>query len=151
MFSPPERSKEMTSIRQLTRASALALVALAVAAPAAQAMPVPRSVQSDSASQTVRPPYPYAGQEFRHPTQTAVSGAVAGLTRHRMLIAGSPIVAPVSVPATPVATPVAVAAPTSGGDGFDWADAAIGALIGAGTLALVGLAGVRVRARGFAH
>ena len=78
----------MTSIRQLTRASALALVALAVAAPAAQAMPVPRSVQSDSASQTVRPPYPYAGQEFRHPTQTAVSGL---LTRHRMLIAGSPI------------------------------------------------------------
>jgi hypothetical protein len=144
MFSPPERSKEMTSIRQLTRASALALVALALAAPAAQAMPVPRSAQSDSASQTVRPPYPYAGQEFRHPTQTAVSGL---LTRHRMLIAGSPIVAPVSAPATPVA----VAAPASGGDGFDWADAAIGALIGAGTLALVGLAGVRVRARGFAH
>lgn len=134
----------MTSIRQLTRASALALVALALAAPAAQAMPVPRSAQSDSASQTVRPPYPYAGQEFRHPTQTAVSGL---LTRHRMLIAGSPIVAPVSAPATPVA----VAAPASGGDGFDWADAAIGALIGAGTLALVGLAGVRVRARGFAH
>ena len=134
----------MTSIRQLTRASALALMALAVAAPAAQAMPVPRSVQSDSTSQTVRPPYPYAGQEFRHPTQTTVSGL---LTRHRMLIAGSPIVAPVSVPATPVA----VAAPTSGGNGFDWADAAIGALIGAGTLALVGLASVRVRARGFAH
>jgi len=134
----------MTSIRQLTRASALALMALAVAAPAAQAMPVPRSVQSDSASQTVRPPYPYAGQEFRAATPTTVSGPI---TRYRMLIAGSPIVAPVSVPATPVA----VAAPTSGGNGFDWADAAIGALIGAGTLALVGLAGVRVRARGFAH
>jgi hypothetical protein len=134
----------MTSIRKLTRASALALMALAVAAPAAQAMPVPRSVQSDSASQTVRPPYPYAGQEFRAATATTVSGPI---TRYRMLIAGSPIVAPVSVPATPVA----VAAPTSGGNGFDWADAAIGALIGAGTLALVGLAGVRVRARGFAH
>jgi hypothetical protein len=137
MFSPPERSKEMTSIRQLTRASALALMALAVAAPAAQAMPAPRSVQSDSASQTVRPPYPYAGQEFRHPTQTTVSGPIIP---NRALLAGSPAV-----------TPVAVAAPTSGGNGFDWADAAIGALIGAGTLALVGLAGVRVRARGFAH
>ncbi len=131
----------MTSIRQLTRASALALTALALAAPAAQAMPVPRSAQSDSASQTVRPPYPYAGQEFRHPTQTTVSGRSRATV---CLIVGSPI-------GDPVATPVAVAAPTSGGDGFDWADAAIGALIGAGTLALVGLAGVRVRARGFAH
>lgn len=134
----------MTSIRQLTRVSAIALVALAVAAPAAQAMPAPRSGQSELASQVVRPPYPYAGQEFRATSATTVSGP---LTRHRMLIAGSPIVAPV----TPPATPVAVAAPVSGGNGFDWADAAIGALIAAGTLALVGLAGIGVRARGFAH
>jgi hypothetical protein len=134
----------MTSIRQLTRACTIALVALAVAAPAAQAMPAPRSAQSDSASQVVRPAYPYAGQEFRAASATTVSGP---LTRHRMLIAGSPIVAPVTVPATPVA----VVAPASGGNGFNWADAAIGALIAAGTLALVGLAGVGVRARGFAH
>jgi hypothetical protein len=136
----------MTSIRHLTRASVVAVVALAVAAPAAQAMPAPRSTQSDSASQVVRPPYPYAGQEFRAASATTVSGPI---TRHRMLIAGSPIVAPVSLPATPVA--VSAPAPISGGNGFDWADAAIGALIGAGTLALVGLAGIGVRARGFAH
>jgi hypothetical protein len=141
MFFHPERSKDMTSIRQLTRASALALVALAVAAPAAQAMPAPRTTQSDTASQAVRAPYPYAGQEFRQPTQTTVAGPIA---RYRALIAGSPNV-------TLVPTPVAASAASSGGNGFDWADAAIGALIGAGTLALVGLAGSRVRTRSFAH
>jgi hypothetical protein len=131
----------MTSIRQLTRASALALVALAVAAPAAQAMPAPRSTQSDTAAQAVRAPYPYAGREFRQPAAPSVS---APLVRYRALIAGSPNV-------TPVSTPVVASAPSSGGNGFDWADAAIGALFGAGTLALVGLAGNRVRTRSFAH
>jgi hypothetical protein len=140
-FPHPERSKDMTSIRQLMRASTVALVALAVAAPAVQAMPAPRSTHSDTASQAVRAPYPYAGQEFRQPIQTTVSGPIA---RYRTLIAGSPAV-------TPVATPVVAVAPASADNGFDWADAAIGALIGAGTLALVGLAGIGVRARGFAH
>jgi len=46
---------------------------------------------------------------------------------------------------------VALPAPVSTGNGFDWADAAIGAAVAAGTLALLGLAGIGVRARGFAH
>jgi hypothetical protein len=136
MFSTRERSKEMTSIRQLTRASALALVALAVAAPLAQAMPAPRSAQAGNPSQTARAPYPYAGQEFR--TKTAIGST----TVSRPLLAGSPAV-------TPVVTPVAATA--SGGSGFDWGNALIAAVVAAVALVIVGLAGLRVRARGFAH
>lgn len=131
----------MTSIRHLTRPVIVALLALAVAAPAAQAMPAPRSQQSDPASQGVRPPYPYAGQEFRQPVAPSLP---APLARYRALIAGSPHGAPVSAP-------VVASAPSSGGDGFNWADAAIGALFGAGILAVAGLAGNRVRTRSFAH
>jgi hypothetical protein len=39
----------------------------------------------------------------------------------------------------------------STGNRFDRADAAIGAAVAAGTLRLLGLAGIGVRARGFAH
>ncbi|HEU0194458.1 MAG TPA: hypothetical protein VFQ71_09685 [Gaiellales bacterium] len=130
----------MTSIRHLTRPVIVALLGLAVAVPAAQAMPAPRS-QSDAASQPVRPAYPYAGQEFRQSVAPSLS---APLVRYRALLAGSP-------QSAAVPTPAAASAPSSGDNGFDWTDAAIGALFGAGILALAGLAGNRVRARGFAH
>jgi hypothetical protein len=120
---------QMTRIRRLARAFAVALAALAVAAPAAQAMPAPRSVDTQTTPRTTLHTF-YLDQY---------------LATHRDLVAGS------AATPTPVATPVAVPAPVSTGNGFDWADAAIGAAVAAGTLALLGLAGIGVRARGFAH
>ena len=122
---------QMTRLRRLARAFAVTLAALAVAAPAAQAMPAPRSVDTLTTPRTTVHTF-YLDQY---------------LATHRGLVAGSPA----TPTTTPVATPVAVPAPVSTGNGFDWADAAIGAAVAAGTLALLGLAGIGVRARGFAH
>jgi hypothetical protein len=134
---PRERSKEMTRIRHFTRSSIVALVALAMAVPVAQAMPAPRSGQSGPAASAARPPYPYAGQEFRANRPVASTYGASLAVRY-------------GVPGSATPTGAAVSTPQSG-DGFEWGTAAVGIAIVVSALGVLGLTASRMRARRFAH
>jgi hypothetical protein len=127
----------MIRIRHFIQASVVALMALAMAVPVAQAMPTPRSAQSGPAASTARPPDPYAGQEFR--ASRAVATTYGASLAVRYGISGSP-------------TPTGATASTpQSGDGFDWGPAAIGIAILVAALGVLGLTTTRMRARRFAH
>ena len=122
---------QMTRLRRLARAFAVTLAALAVAAPAAQALPAPTPIGSLTTPRTTVHTF-YLDRY---------------LATHSGLVAGSPV----TPTTTPVATPVAVSARVSTGNGFDWEAAAIGTAVVALVLGVLGVTVTRVRTRRFAH
>lgn len=132
----------MTRIRHLTQASIVALVALAMAAPVAQAMLMPRSGDGPTAS-TAQPVSPYAGhgsrgirpERFQATSPAPVYGA--GLADRYGVW-------------RPPASVGAVATPQSDNE-FNWGAAAIGAAVVALVLGVLGVTVTRVRTRRFAH
>ncbi|HEU0194848.1 MAG TPA: hypothetical protein VFQ71_11655 [Gaiellales bacterium] len=114
----------MTRIRNLTCAATAALVALAIAAPAAQAMPAPRTL----------------GPSLGHRTQATRPAPVNGAA----------LAARYGSWQLPASSGDAAATAQSD-HGFTWSAAAMGTALVALVLGALGVTATRMRARRFAH
>jgi hypothetical protein len=150
-FTPRERSRQMTRIPHLIQPSIIALVALAMVAPVAQAMPMPRTADGPAVT-TVGPAAPYAGHGSRGTRPDVTNSASLGQRFHTTSSApvyGAALADRYGV-LQPPASVGAVATPQND-NGFNWGAAAIGTAVVALVLGALGIAAARMSARRFAH
>ena len=127
----------MFRMTRIVPTTVLAVAALALAAPVAQARP---SIASPGGASGVSAIATSGGPNDVSPIVRSIQAAKADREARTVVITtgDKPLANPVQLPSTPVAAPV------SSGDGFDWTAAGIGAGLG-GILMLTLAVGVRRR------